>query len=498
MTALSKSRLLEFDQCPKRLWLQLHAPHLREDSTDTLASFKVGNTVGEVARRLYDPAGKGTMVTVEDGGYAAAFARTSALLSSARPIFEAGFTNGRATAFADVLLPVWRAGQRAWRMVEVKSATELKDYYRTDAAIQAYIAACAGVPFKSVSVACIDSDWVYPGNEDYRGLLVEHDLTAEASARATEIATMIEDAHKLARRRKEPAMQTGAHCNDPYVCGFAAYCASQEPQAEYPVAWIPGTKTKALRAALEKATDMRELPDALLNERQLRVKQCTVERKTYFDAASARDALAPHKLPAYFLDFETIYFAVPIWKGTRPYQQIPFQFSAHRLSRTGKLEHEGFLDMSGKDPSRPFVEALIRACGESGPVFVYNVGFERARISELAERFPRFSTSLRAIAARLVDLLDVAKQYYYHPSQAGSWSIKNLLPAIAPQLSYDALDGVQDGGMAMEAYLEAITPATRAARKTELRAQLERYCGLDTYGLVKLWQHFTGRADLRV
>lgn len=497
MKPLSKSRLLEFDQCPKRLWLQLHAPHLREDSNGTLASFAVGHTVGEIARRLYDPAGKGTMITLQDGGYAGAFARSSALLSSSRPIFEAGFTNGRATAFADVLLPVRRAGRRAWRMVEVKSSTKLKDYHRTDAAIQAYIASCAGVPLASISVAHIDSEWVYPGNEDYAGLLVEHNLTDETVARAGEIATMIEDAHQLGRRRKEPAIQTGAHCNDPYACGFASYCASQEPQAEYPVAWIPGSKTKALRAALEEAADMREVPDTLLNEQQLRVKQCTVKRKAFFDAASAQTALAPHKLPAYFLDFETIYFAVPIWKGTRPYQQIPFQFSAHRLSRSGKLEHDGFLDLSGKDPSRPFIDALIRACGASGPVFVYNAGFERARINELAKRFPRFSAPLTAIADRLVDLLEVAERYYYHPSQVGSWSIKKVLPAIVPELSYDTLDGVQDGGMAMEAYLEAIAATTTAARKAALRDQLEQYCGLDTYGLVRLWQHFSGRTDLR-
>jgi hypothetical protein len=202
--------------------------------------------------------------------------------------------------------------------------------------------------------------------------------------------------------------------------------------------------------------------------------------------------LAAHKLPAYFLDFETIQFAVPIWKGTRPYQQIPFQFNIHRLSRTGKLEQQAFLDLSGDDPSKAFAEALIAACGERGPIFVYNAGFETARIRELAERFPRHAEALLALNARVVDLLPVAREHYYHPSQQGSWSIKAVLPALCPDLNYGNLDGVQDGGMAMNAYLEALAPQTSQTRKAEIERQLLAYCALDTYAMVRLWAAFSG------
>ncbi|HZW13952.1 MAG TPA: DUF2779 domain-containing protein [Noviherbaspirillum sp.] len=497
MKPLSKSRLLEYVQCPKRLWLQLHAPALREDSTGTTASFAVGNQIGEMARRLYDPKGKGTLISFRDDGFEAAFARTKALLSSTSPIFEAGFSAVGALAFADVMLPVRRSGTRAWRMVEVKSSASVKDYYRTDAAIQAYVAREAGVPLASISIAHIDSKWVYPGNDDYNGLLVEQDVTQEAFERADEIAELVAAAHVIARRRKEPQIQTGGQCTAPYECGFAAYCASQEPQVEYPVHWIPQVRSKALRAAVSQAADMRDIPDALLNASQLRVKQCTLQGKTFFDGALARQMLASHRLPAYFLDFETIQFAVPIWKGTSPFQNIPFQFSVHRLSRTGKLERDGFLDLSGQDPSRQFADALIRACGERGPVFVYNAGFEKGRMKELAARFPRLRRALLAIVERVVDLQPVAEACYYHPSQQGSWSIKKVLPAMAPDLSYSTLDGVRDGGMAMDAYLEAIRETTSAARKAELRAQLEDYCALDTLAMVRLWQVFTGRDDIQ-
>lgn len=496
MRTLSKSKLLAFRQCPKRLWLEIHQPTLRQDSAATQASFAVGHRVGDIARQLYDPKGKGQLIDPQGGGFDAAFALSSSLLSSSRPIFEAGFTAGGALAFADVMLPAKKGGKRVWRMIEVKSSTSVKDYHRDDAAIQSFIAKNAGVPLISIALAHIDSKWVYTGGDNYQGLLVESDLTDDAFGRENDVKNWIANAQVTARRRTEPAIGTGRHCSDPYACGFFDYCQNQEPQADFPVNWLPRIQSKALKALIydDGVTDLRNVPDGLLNERQLRVKTHTLAASTYFDAVNAAADLAGHKLPAYFIDFETIQFAVPIWKGTRPYQQIPFQFSMHRLSRTGKLEHESFLDLSGKDPSKAFAEKLIAACGERGPVFVYNAGFETARIKELGERFPRLKQSLLAINARVVDLLRIAEQRYYHPSQQGSWSIKKVLPAVASDLRYDALEGVQDGGMAMNAFLEAIALGTTNARKSQIEQQLLEYCGLDTYAMVRIWQFFSGRS----
>lgn len=136
-------------------------------------------------------------------------------------------------------------------------------------------------------------------------------------------------------------------------------------------------------------------------------------------------------------------------------------------------------------------------CSNSGAVFVYNAGFEGARIKELAERFADLATDLLAIKERLVDLHPIAKANYYHPSQQGSWSIKAVLPAVAPDLSYEALEGVQNGGMAMDAYMEAIHPNTSPTRKAQIEQQLLAYCGLDTFAMVRLWQFLAGRNDLQ-
>lgn len=177
-------------------------------------------------------------------------------------------------AFADVMLPVRRGGKRVWRMVEVKSSTSVQDYHRDDAAIQSYIARIAGVPLAGIAIAHIDSEWTYPGGDNYQGLLQENDLTDDVFARGPEVASWIADAQTIARRRSEPKTGTGKQCATPYECGFLAYCQSQEPQAQYPIQWVPRVQNKALKSLVETADlrDMREVPDALLNETQLRVK----------------------------------------------------------------------------------------------------------------------------------------------------------------------------------------------------------------------------------
>lgn len=495
MRTLSKTKLLAYLQCPKRLWLEIHRKELRADSLATEAGFVEGNRVGDMARQIYDPESTGELIDVKTAGLTAAFSRSNELLASATPIFEAGFSAEGAMAFADVMLPVRKAGKQGWRMIEVKSSTGVKDYHRDDIAIQAFIARSAGVALTGIALAHIDSAWVYPGGGNYQGLLVENDLTEEAFGRAEEVQGWIAGTQVIANKRKEPVKQTGGHCDRPYACGFLAHCQAQEPQAQYPVNWLPRIQAKALKARIKEdcVNDLRHVPDDLLNDRQLRVKKHTLSNTVFFDAAGAAADMAAHKLPAYFLDFETIQFAVPIWKGTRPYQQIPFQFSVHRLARTGRLDQQSFLDLSGQDPSRRFADSLITHCGRQGPVFVYNAGFETARIRELAGRFPSLAPSLLAINARVVDLLRVAEQRYYHPSQQGSWSIKKVLPAVAPELRYADLEGVQDGGMAMKAFLEAISAVTTSLRRAQIEKQLLSYCGLDTYAMVRLWEFFSAR-----
>ncbi|MGA8863843.1 MAG: DUF2779 domain-containing protein, partial [Gallionella sp.] len=215
MRNLSKSTLIAYRQCPKRLWLEIHRPDLREDAAATQASFQAGDSVGNIARQLYDSAGDGVLLDAQRDGFASTFNRSMELLSSSQPIFEAGFSADGAMAFADAMLPDEQDDKLIWRMVEVKSSTQVKDYHRDDAAIQSFIARRAGVPLASIALAHIDSDWIYPGDADYRGLLKEFDLTSEAFGRDDEMREWITAAHDTAAKPTEPEISTGGQCGSP-------------------------------------------------------------------------------------------------------------------------------------------------------------------------------------------------------------------------------------------------------------------------------------------
>ena len=497
LRVFSKSKLLALRQCPKRLWLEVHQPELKEDSAETKASFQTGHQVGDLARQIYDPENVGVLIDVTKDGFQRAFERTVVLLQDQKPIFEAGFSAGGAFAFADVMLPVEDGGKSMWRMVEVKSSTSVRDYYRDDVAVQAFLAQSSGVALQSISLAHIDNSWVYPGNKDYRGLFKENDLTQEAFSRTDEVKGWIAQAQSICASTTEPVIEISEHCDTPYTCGFFDYCNRETSKAEQPIYWLPRfPSAKVMKLAKLGTIEMGAIPDDALNGKQLRVKTHTLANTTYFDAVGAAADLASDSLSTYFLDFESINLAVPIWKGTRPFQKICFQFSLHALDDSGHLEHTEFLDLSGNDPSEPFAKALIAGCGTSGAIYVYGAAFESPRINELATRYPDLSQALQAINARVVDLLPIARERYYHPSQQGSWSIKRVLPAVVPELSYADLDGVQDGGMAMDAFKEAIHPSTEPQRKKQIERQLLDYCQLDTYAMVRLWQVFAGRTDL--
>lgn len=497
MRTLSKSKLIAWRQCPKRLWLELHRPELRDDSGSE-AVFAIGNEVGEVARQVYDPEGTGAFIDRDELGYDEAFRLSAVFLEAGEgPVFEAALHDDGVLAFADVLLPAGsRYGEGEWRLVEVKSSTSVKDYQRDDLAIQVYLAARMGVPLASSAIAHIDNTFVYPGDGDYRGLFREVDLTDETEYRAFEVFEWIQEAREVAGLSEEPEIPMGPQCSDPFECPFAAYCGRDRPQAEYPLSSLPKLSA-ARRAAIEALgiIDLREVPDLLLTDNQNHVREVTISGEVWFDAAGAAAALSVYGFPARFLDFETVMLPVPRWRNTRPYQQIPFQFSLHRVEADGSLHHDAFLDVSGEDPSRALAEALVAGTGDEGPVFVYNAGFEGRVLRELGQRFPDLAGLLQSIADRLVDLHPIAKAHFYAPSQHGSWSLKAVLPAACPDLSYEALDGVADGNMAVEAYQEAIRAETSPERRAEIERQLLAYCHLDTLAMVRLWEVFRGECE---
>ncbi|MGD7651618.1 MAG: DUF2779 domain-containing protein [Verrucomicrobiales bacterium] len=493
MRQLSKSKIIAFRQCPKRLWLELHMPELRDDSGSEMA-FRIGNQVGAVARQIFDHEENGRLIDVDEIGWDAAFSETTTwLATTAAPLFEAALRINGALALADVMLPETAHGSLRWHMIEVKSSTTVKDYHREDLAVQTYIAQHAGVDLASASVAHVDNSFVYQGDGRYTGLLKQVDLTEGARAMAGDVESWIDHAQQVAALPGEPDIETGPQCSKPFDCPFLHHCSANQPRTAFPLTSFHRLgAAKREELADQGYTDVRDVPDEKLSAVNQRIKRQSIAGDAWFDAAGAAASLAPHTGTAWFLDFETISLGVPVWKGTSPYRPIPFQFSLHIVPPGGEMTHREFLDLSGDDPAEAFARSLIDSCGTEGPVFVYNAAFENRIMRELAARFPTHADDLRAIIHRVVDLLPVARNHYYHPAQHGSWSIKALLPTICPDLAYGALQGVQHGEAAQQAFIEALAPQTTAGRKAEIKQQLLAYCKLDTLAMVKLWQFFRG------
>jgi hypothetical protein len=249
---------------------------------------------------------------------------------------------------------------------------------------------------------------------------------------------------------------------------------------------LPRSAALVAKMAARGITDLRKVPDEeLKTDLYRRIRQAHATGKPVI-APGVGKKFKGLGWPRYFLDFETIAFSVPVWKGTRPYQQVPFQWSCHVQARNGTVSHREFLDTSGGRPVDGFTTALVEALGTEGPVFVYNQAFEEARLRELAEMLPKKRKALLAIVARLVDLLPVTREHYYHPDMRGSFSIKSVLPTIAPDLDYSRLEHVQDGGMAQQAWTEITHPDTKEQRKTALRLALLAYCKRDTLAMIRL------------
>ena len=378
-----------------------------------------------------------------------------------------------------------------WRLVEVKASTSVKDYHVLDCAIQEWVLRNAGIPLTSVHLAHINNQFVYPGGGKYDGLLVERDLTEDVKSVDPRVEDLIAGARE-ALAGSEPRVMVGAHCSKPYDCAFQDYCWPTD--AEYPITGLKGSKAKLGQYVAEGCRDIRDVPaDEITAETQVRIHHVTCQGTPEI-LDGAEKILSSLDYPRYYLDFETIGPAVPIWAGTRPYDKIPVQWSCHIDDGTvdgayQAMRHEEFLDLSGNPPMRALAESLVDVLGDAGPVLMYT-NYEEQVIGNLARMFPDLKRDLDRINTRLFDLHPVVKDNYYHPDMLGSWSIKSVLPTINPEMDYRKLEGIREGTAASHGFLEAIDPGTDMVRKLELEEQLRRYCRFDTEAMAEIVRFF--------
>jgi len=486
---LSKSRILSFLQCSKRLYLEVHHRNLIKYSSHSEAAFRIGDEVGETARKVLMPGG----ILIEyDRGLRKAVETTNNFLNDLFDItlYEATLQTHNTQIRADLL----NKDKDCIHVVEVKSSTGIKEIYLVDSAIQYSVMAGAGFTPAKISLAHINNKFVYQGDSNYNDLFKVVDLTSEVSERAEQVPEWIEAANKTIAGEL-PKIEVGEHCTKPYACPFIKHCWKDIPVIEYPITKFPGLKKNKVTELIKLGyEDLRDIPDGLLGDDTLQTRLDTCRTGKRLIPDELRNKLAQLKFPRYYLDFETIGFAVPKWSGTRPYEQLPFQWSCHIEAKSMAVCHTEFLDTSGNPPMQSFSETLINALGDSGPVIVYST-FEKTILRNLQERYPEYRESLQRIIDRLFDLFQPIKAHYFHRDLQGSYSIKNVLPTVVPDLKYSDLLDVQDGMMAQQAYLEIINVKTTKERKLSLTNSLSKYCEMDTLAMVRLVQNLSKKDE---
>ncbi len=476
---LSKSQYTRFLLCSKLFWLSRHdRSRLAPPSFQRKQLFAQGAEVGRAARDLF-PGGREIPYTPED--YPAMVRLTRELLDEGvRTIYEASFLFNNVFVAVDIL----HYGEGGWQLYEVKSGTGVRDYYLDDGAIQYYVLAGSGITPESVRIVHINNRYVREGELDLHRLFSFRDITEEVRARQEGMDDRI-DRMEQVMKGEEPRVPIGPHCLSPYECGAHGYCWKT-------LAGIPENSVFTLgRSHLEERFDLyrrgilrvSEIPPEGRNSLQ----QLQIRGEEHRDGEMIGKFLSPLASPITHLDFESFQQPLPEYPGTKPYSQIPFQYSLHIEGENG-LEHREFLGPVGEDPRRALAESLIGDIPGKGTILAYNRSFERRIIGSLAGLYPDLAPALRSLAARIEDLMTpFQKGWYYHPAMGGSYSIKRVLPALVPEMenAYGALPGVHNGAEA-SAVWNSLAGEEDREKGEEIRRGLLAYCELDTLAMVRI------------
>ena len=445
--------------------------------------FERGTNVGKLAQQLF-PGGKDA-TPIDYYSYPLAIRQTyDWILNGEKIIYEAAFQSSRVMAALDIL--VNKKGN--WYAYEVKSSTEVKEQYITDAALQYYVITNAGLTLADISIIHLNKEYIRDGELDIEELFVIESIREQVVARQPFIKEWIATNKSVLQLIDEPVLNIGPQCSDPYECEYQGSCWSDIPDVSiFNLTRLNGQKKFELYNS--GVIELQQLPIgySLTDSQQLQVKS-HLENSTYIESEKIQDWLQQLEYPLYFMDFETFMPAVPLYNNSSPNQQIPFQFSVHiQKGRTSDLLQVAFLGEPETDPRETFIKQLIKVVKGKGSIIVYNQAFESTRLRELQGILPQYSSDIDKILDRIIDLMEpFQKKWYYTSKMNGSYPIKLVLPALVPEMSYEEME-ISEGGTAMAAFEGLLNIKGEEERQRVKKALLE-YCKLDTMAIVKIFE----------
>lgn len=491
MLYLSKSKYCGLWQCPKIAWLKKYKPEELTIDESTLSRMEAGNEVGDLAMGLFGDFVEVTAYNGDKLDLNKMIETTREEMNRGTPVIcEASFQYNGLYCAVDIL----KKENGGWAIYEVKSSThDDKAVYVADVAYQKYVLEHCGVPVSGLYLVCLNGDYVFDGRLDIHRLFKITDVARAVETEEKNIAANLSAAERLLASEEEPAIDLSVNCKNPYLCVFWSYCSRHIPSPSvFELYRMPFAK-KIEYYKKGKITYQDLLFDpGITSPKQVRqILYAVSDQGTYVNKESIREFLETLSFPLYFLDFETMQTVIPRFVGTKPYAQIPFQYSLHYIEREGgELKHTEYLAESGTDPRRELAERLCADIPMNVCVTAYNKSFECGRIRELAAAFPDLAEHLLNIEANIRDLLvPFQTGCYYNRAMGGSFSIKSVLPALFPDdpaLDYHNLEGVHHGGEAMALFPKIKDMPPEEQEKA--RHNLLKYCELDTFAMVKVWQ----------
>ncbi len=477
---ISKSQYLKGKQCSLNLWYALYRKAMKPEIDPVReAIFNAGREVGDWAKKRFPD---GAEVTAPYFKTAEGAAETKALISAGhKAIFEATAVHPADGTHARIDVLNKGHGADTWDMIEVKGSTGVDDYHLDDLSFQYRVFTAAGYRISKCFIMHINNKYVRRGAIDSQALFTLEDITAQVLAKQPEVDAIVARLLTLNPSR-EPQVRIGGHCAKPFKCDYEYHCWRHVP--EYSIYNVLTSKKADELVENLGSYEIKSMPAEAIPAGAKKIDVSShVTGEAHIDPGKLRGFLEGLQYPLYYLDYETISSAIPLFDGTRPFQQIPFQFSLHvEESQGAELRSYGFLHKERTDPRPAFVQDLLKYCGDRGTVIVYNQQFEEGVNEALAEHFPEFRDAIMAINARMVDLLiPFRKRWLYHPSQNGSASIKSVLPAFT-ELSYDGL-AIGNGQDASQQYLDFVKDRLTLDAAEKLWRDLSEYCGLDTLAM---------------
>lgn len=479
---LSKSSYIKGLQCEKHLYLYKYQYKDMDELSDMQkAIFQRGTDVGELAQQLFPDGINASPPNAFQ--YNKCVAQTRLHIDQGTDvIYEAGFLYNEVLAIADIIA---REGDK-WNIYEVKSSTSISDTYLNDAALQYYVLSNSGIEIKDFSIIYINNQYIRKGELNLSELFTIESVLDLILSLQDFVKKNVERLKKVVSKKEIPNIDIGEHCHDPYTCGFFNYCRNHIPDnSVFDFSGMRLDKKYDLyREGIIRLADVP--PDYKLSKNNQIQLDAYKSGEPVIDKEGIINFISDLNYPLYFMDFESFQPAVPLYENTKPYQQIPFQYSVHyKKSEDRKPDHFEFLAEAGEDPRIQFIENLLMYTAGEGDIIVYNKAFEISRLNEIASAFPEFDESIEELISRIKDLMIPFRQkYYYANEMKGSYSIKAVLPALVPELSYEELE-INEGGLASIAF-ESLQTENNFIRTEEIRKQLLEYCELDTLAMVRI------------